>query len=313
MRPPPIQIQEKTYFFHSNGVAEGPVTLGLLKSLVQAGHLPKTTMIKGKSGDEWSKIEDVINPPNFGKKNSQEPFQLFLAALIVSGVLLFFIGIFFLNDLSKSSEKVSESRKSASLAFQPTPTPRPASQATSYRPASTPITTFSTSRQSANHRPVPAPETSTTPAAAWTSTTPVPKKSTASSTGYSSGSEYKSETKISHQPTPQPEFRTYTSADGTTYSVSNADYYRLSAIRERISKEEAAIQTAQNALLSLGDKIDSRRALVNSYSQKSVNDFNALVSQYERQRVQLNAKIDNFNRDVNSFNAELERVGRRLR
>lgn len=313
MRPPPIQIQEHTFFFHANGVTEGPINLGLLKSLVFAGHLPKTTMIKGKSGDNWSKIEDVVNPHNFGKKNSQEPFQLFLAALIVSGVLLFFIGILFLNDLSKSSGNVSASRKAAPPAFQPTPTPRPASQATSYRPASTPTATFPTSSLSANHRPVPAPETSTTPTAALTYTTPVPKKSIGSSTGYSSGSEYKSETKISQQTTTQPEYRTYTSADGTTYSVSNADYYRLSAIRERISKEEDAIQTAQNALMSLGDRIDSKRALVNSYSQKSVNDFNALVSQYERQRVQLNAKIDNFNRDVNSFNAELERVGRRLR
>jgi|GEM_PF-3212770 len=313
MRPPPIQIQEKTYFFHANGVTEGPVTLGLIKSLVFAGHLPKTTMIKGKSGNEWIKIEDVINPSNFSKKNSQEPFQLFLAALIVSGVLLFFIGILFLNDLGKSSRKVSESQKAAPPVFQPTPTPRPAIPATSYRPASTPTPTIRTSSQPANHRPVPTPETSSTPAVAWTSATPVQKKLTGSSTVYSSGSEYKSETKISHQPTPQPEYRTYTSADGTTYSVSNADYYRLSAIREKISKEEAAIQTAQNALLSLGDRIDSRRALLNSYSQKSVNDFNALVSQYERQRVQLNTKIDNFNRDVNSFNADLERVGRRLR
>lgn len=313
MRPPPIQLQENIYFYHANGVAGGPVNIGLLKSLVFAGHLPKTTMIKGKSGHEWSKFEDFINSPNFGKKNSQEPFQLFLAALIVSGVLLFFIGILFLNDLGKSSRKVSESRKAASHAFQPPPTPRPTTSATSYRPASTPTPSIRTSSQSANHRPVPTPETSSTPAVAWTSATPVQKKLTGSSTVYSSGSEYKSETKISNQPTPQPEYRTYTSADGTTYSVSNADYYRLSAIRERISKEEAAIQTAQNAILSLGDRIDSRRALVNSYSQKSVNDFNALVSQYERQRVQLKAKIDNFNRDVNSFNADLERVGRRLR
>jgi LysM repeat protein len=139
------------------------------------------------------------------------------------------------------------------------------------------------------------------------------QKLSGSSTGYSSGAGLKGGSASSYRATPEPEYRTYVSADGNTYSVSNSDYYRLSAIRERISKEEDSLQTAQKALSNLGGRIDSRRALVNSYSQKSVDDFNALVSQYERQRSQLKLRVDKFKRDVNFFNAELERVGRRIR
>jgi LysM repeat protein len=374
MSPPPIQIQENTYFYHTNGVTEGPIPLGLLKSLVLAGNLPRNTMIRGKTGNEWMKIEEVINPNSIENKKSQDSFHVFLGALSVAGILLLFIGGLFVHEAGKSSQKVSTNLKSPpSVKPSPTQAPLIASQPSNFQPQSTPVTTPSPStprtvssdsfakpdltESSAQTYKVVAGDTlkiiaskfnisldalekannltsssiihigqvlivgkdpPTPPLATPTNSEPANvsqtgQKLSGSSTGYSSGVGLKGGSASSYRATPEPEYRTYVSSDGTTYSVSNSDYHRLSTIRDRISKEEKSIQTAQNALSSLGDRIEYRRSLVNSYSQKSVDDFNALVSQYERQRSQLNLRVDKFNRDVNSFNAELERVGRRIR
>lgn len=374
MTPPPIQIQENTYLYHAKGVTEGPVPIGLLKSLVLVGNLPGDTMIKGKSGNEWIKIEEVINPKSIENKKSQDSFHVFLGAISVAGILLLFIGGIFLDESAKSYHKVSTNLKSTPSA-KPSPTPKHSlasqtynsqAQSTPRTPPnpSTPRTASSDSfakpdlaESSAQTYTVVAGDTlkkiaskfnmsidalekannltstsiirigqvlavgkdpTAPPVATPTNTEPANvsqtgQKLSGSSTGYSSGAGFKGGSASSYRATQEPEYRTYVSADGNTYSVSNSDYYRLSAIRERISKEEDSLQTAQNALSILGDRIDSRRTLVNSYSQKSVDDFNALVSQYERQRSQLNLRVDKFNRDVNSFNAELERVGRRIR
>ncbi|MCX6973100.1 MAG: LysM peptidoglycan-binding domain-containing protein, partial [Verrucomicrobia bacterium] len=352
----------------------GPVPIGLLKSLALVGNLPRDTMIKGKSGNEWIKIEEVINPKSIENKKSQDSFYVFLAAISVAGILLLFTGGLFVHEAGKSSQKVSTNLKSTP-SVKPSPTPKHslASQTDNSHTQSTPRTppnprtprTVSSdsfakpdlAESSVQTYTVVAGDTlkkiaskfnmsidalekannltsasiirigqvlavgkdpTAPPVATPTNSEPANvsqtgQKLSGSSTGYSSGTGLKGGSASSYRATPEPEYRTYVSADGNTYSVSNSDYYRLSAIRERISKEEDSLQTAQNALSILGDRIDSRRALVNSYSKKSVDDFNALVSQYDRQRSQLNLRVDKFNRDVNSFNAELERVGRRIR
>ena len=79
------------------------------------------------------------------------------------------------------------------------------------------------------------------------------------------------------------------------------------------SAGEREIQTLTNDIRKLGNRIDAEEPFVNVYSQKSVDDFNRLITRHKtmaaRQRVLVdkhNAKISEFRQKQESHNSQVD-------
>lgn len=110
-----------------------------------------------------------------------------------------------------------------------------------------------------------------------------------------------------------PDTTLFKDAAGNTYRVSNYDYSRLVVLKSALTPKENRIETLQEQLEALGNKISQDRTYLDDTSQYQIDAFNKEVNRYNTQNNALKPLIDQFNREVDHFNAELERVGTLIR
>jgi peptidoglycan hydrolase CwlO-like protein len=101
----------------------------------------------------------------------------------------------------------------------------------------------------------------------------------------------------------------YRDTNGRTFSVRHNDYLRLSKQREAIAQEEAAITAIQFKQKAYSDSIESERTYLDRTNQYEIDAFNAKIDNLNAAHAQLKQRIDIFNRSIDAFNSELERVG----
>lgn len=105
----------------------------------------------------------------------------------------------------------------------------------------------------------------------------------------------------------------YRGTNGRTYSVPHVAYLRLSKERAAIDQEEAAINAIQANQKAYSDSIESERTYLDRTNQYEIDAFNEKIDNLNAAHAQLKQRIDIFNRSINAFNAELDRVGTPVR
>jgi hypothetical protein len=109
------------------------------------------------------------------------------------------------------------------------------------------------------------------------------------------------------------DFQTYRDASGRTYRVPNSAYSRLISMKSAMERKKRDMDSEEAQLKSLSDQLDRDGLILDRTSQHSVDGFNRRVEQLNSANDRLQSMVDDYNRDVNAFNAELERVGTPIR
>lgn len=109
--------------------------------------------------------------------------------------------------------------------------------------------------------------------------------------------------------TPPADSTVYRDASGRTFRVSNSDYLRLSAMQTSLSLKQSRLQLEEERLSALAAEVDRERITLDRYNQYSVDAFNRKVNQVNSMNDRVQSLVNDYNRDVDAFNAELERVG----
>jgi hypothetical protein len=101
----------------------------------------------------------------------------------------------------------------------------------------------------------------------------------------------------------------YRDESGRSYRVSNADYNRLVGMRAALTPKSAMIDRSKKERQALSSQLEIDRSTLDQTSQYAVDTFNRKINRLNAMNGPLQALVDDFNRDVDAFNAELERVG----
>jgi hypothetical protein len=101
----------------------------------------------------------------------------------------------------------------------------------------------------------------------------------------------------------------YRGTNGRTYSVPHVAYLRLSKERAAIDEEDRAITAIQANQEAQSASIESERTYLDRTNQYEIDAFNAKIHRLNAEHAQLKQRIDIFNRSIDAFNSELERVG----
>ena len=101
----------------------------------------------------------------------------------------------------------------------------------------------------------------------------------------------------------------YRDASGRTYSVPNSAYYRLLTLQSDLTVKQTSLWAEKSRLEILSKKVDSERAYLDQTSQFAVDAFNRKVNQINSLNSKVQSMVNDYNRDVDAFNTELERVG----
>lgn len=108
---------------------------------------------------------------------------------------------------------------------------------------------------------------------------------------------------------PPADTTVYRDASGRTYRVSNSDYLRLRAMQTSLSFKQSSMQLEEERLSALASEVDRDRITLDRYNQYSVDAFNRKVNQVNAMNDRVQSLVKDYNRDVDAFNRELERVG----
>lgn len=105
----------------------------------------------------------------------------------------------------------------------------------------------------------------------------------------------------------------YRDASGQTYRVPNSDYYRLRVMKTALETKRQDLETAEANYRTLSNELDRDRRLLDRTSKRAVNAYNQKVSRLNATNGNVQALSDQYNKDVDAFNAELNRVGTPIR
>jgi len=289
--PPPADEYQVSHL----GLVRGAFRFDLVEAMILAGVFPKDVKIRKKDGGEWRPAPSVgvaANSISFASSSPLRQSSVTTALGIFGSLGLLLAALFITVAISSlvTRNKVSLSASSSA------PAPAVVSQAAP--PASLPV---ATPRSTASARPQ-----SYSGSGSPLRTSPV-------TSGINLPSPAKRALAVSTPVAIQPPATTFRDASGQTYRVSNYDHQRLQQLRRNLDSEESFIEQQKSKLYQYGRDIDNARLSVNSYSQSSVNQFNAKIKGYNTQTDNVQASIDRFNRKVDEFNAELRRVGTPIR
>ncbi len=101
----------------------------------------------------------------------------------------------------------------------------------------------------------------------------------------------------------------YRDAYGRTYRVSNSDYSRLLSMKSALTTKQTSLNAEKTRLKALSAELDQDRLYLDQTSQYAVDAFNRKVGQVNNLNDRMQFSVNDFNKDVDAFNTELERVG----
>ena len=76
-----------------------------------------------------------------------------------------------------------------------------------------------------------------------------------------------------------------------------------------LSFKQSSMQLEEERLSALAAEVDRARITLDRYNQYSVDAFNRKVNQVNSMNDRVQSLVKDYNRDVDAFNTELERVG----
>ena len=263
------------YFVALDSEVKGPFDLDMIEAFILSGHYPQVVQICVEGSKEWvSHSPGVQNSPPPSSRQTGE----MVGAPPNGGVpkWVFVVGGILIVTILMVFGGV-RSTASSRTSGPPPPT---------YTPAGTPAGT-----------PRP-PVAYSTPAS---TATPKPV-----------GTRYTPRNDSPPAPVTSEEV-VYRNAKGQLYRLSNSDYLRLSKQKDVIDREDQEISAIQSKIEAYAENLGRERASLNRTSQVAIDAYNTKVDNLNRANAQLKPRLDAFNRSVNVFNAELERVGRPTR
>jgi hypothetical protein len=108
---------------------------------------------------------------------------------------------------------------------------------------------------------------------------------------------------------PADDSKIYRDASGRSYRVSSADYNRLVVMKSALTPKSDRIDRYKQERQALSSQLESDRITLDQTSQYAVDSFNSKINRLNAMNGPLQNLVDDFNRDVDAFNAELARVG----
>lgn len=113
-------------------------------------------------------------------------------------------------------------------------------------------------------------------------------------------------------PRSSPDDVLYKDLQGRTFRVPHSDYLRLSKKRDALTVEDSSISAAQSQLAIAKSRLEQRRLYLDRTNQSAIDEYNEEVDQFNIAHAQLTERLGTFNQRIDSFNAELARVGTRI-
>lgn len=112
---------------------------------------------------------------------------------------------------------------------------------------------------------------------------------------------------------PSEDSQLYRDESGRVYRVPNSAYYRLLSMSSALGLKKQNLDREEAELTFLAEELDRDRRYLDRSSQYEVDRFNRKVNRLNALNDELQSLVRDYNRDVNAFNAELERVGTPIR
>jgi len=92
-----------------------------------------------------------------------------------------------------------------------------------------------------------------------------------------------------------------------------SDYRRLKPIFDNLESRQPGLKASIDDVNTRHTQLENQRASVDGSNSYSVDSFNNNVEAWNRYNDQLRANLAAFDREIDAYNAELERVGRKIR
>jgi hypothetical protein len=272
------------YFASYNGEVKGPFDLDMIEAFILSGHYPQDVQICAEGSNQWKSHSLAVKAPAqpLPQQQSTRPVSSKPAVSIPKWVLWSggILGVFIVMTLMKMF--TGENTPSAS--------PRPTAYSTSAPPVSkTPYSSEYDALVTAAAKPTLDPTKPFKPVT-------LPK---------------------TYNSTPAPAATAalvmYKGSRGQTFSVSQSDSLRLSKQRDALTAEESAISAIQAQRDAYSGNLERERTYLDRTSQFAIDAYNVKVDNLNTANQQLRQRLAAFNRGVDAFNAELERVGTPVR
>ena len=100
---------------------------------------------------------------------------------------------------------------------------------------------------------------------------------------------------------------------GPTYSYPHSQAYRLIPYKNDVANKKLIVQSSKERLRILGNEVENDRGTLDKTSQYEIDNFNAKVRRYNQLQESVNIYIDEYHAAINAYNAELERIGTKVR
>ena len=274
--PPSTSDQPERFLVHHQGQVLGPFSVDFIEAMVMSGAYPSAVIVERPATSErlpFSNLASAAGPRTPPQKNPQS--HMAKSATVVAWI----VGVFgvcvvlWIVNLVTTSKKPDSSRSSASADWSnPSPTPSGSPTSAGTNDSSSP----------SKNALVPTRNLTTPPAR----------------TPYAPPSYL-----------PADDSMVYRDESGRSYRVSNADYNRLLGMRSALIPKSAMIDRSKKERQALSSQLEIDRINLDQTSQYAVDTFNRKINRLNAMNGPLQALVDDFNRDVDAFNAELERVG----
>lgn len=276
---PTTSNQPDQYLVHHQGQIQGPFGVDFIEAMVISGVYPSSVVVERPNTSERLPFSELMAVADFGlpsrkspqsKKTKPETAVAWIVGVFGVCVLLWIINLF------TSSKK--------------------------------PESSSSTARNDwSNPRLVHNQVESGSPTSAGTNHSPATSKNTYAPTRVSPPSQARASSRPSY--IPADDSKIYRDASGRSYRVSSADYNRLVVMKSALTPKSDRIDRYKQERQTLSSQIEIDRISLDQTSQYAVDSFNSKINRLNAMNGPLRNLVDDFNRDVDAFNAELARVG----
>jgi hypothetical protein len=277
---PTTSNQPDQYLVHHQGQIQGPFGVDFIEAMVISGVYPSSVVVERPNTSVRLPFSELMAVADFelpsrnspqSKKTKPETVVAWIAGAFGVCVLLWIINLF-------TSSKKPESSSSNARTDWSNP-----------RPAHNQVESGSPTSAGTNH----SPSTSKS-SYAPTRVSPTPQARASSKPG-------------SYMPA--DDSKIYRDASGRSYRVSSADYNRLVVMKSALTPKSDRIDRYKQERQALSSQLESDRITLDQTSQYAVDSFNSKINRLNAMNGPLQNLVDDFNRDVDAFNAELARVG----
>lgn len=282
------------YLVHHQGETQGPFGVEFIEAMIMSGVYPSSVIVENTYTSKRCQFSSIAGvkqravpparpaPPSAPSRRpraraaAKSGLQAMTVFYIIAGIVGCIVLSWIISIVSPTTSEKNETAK-----------------------ASTSKESYSTKKTTLSSKPSQKPRKSSNYTASRTKTTPPQARPYIRSNDAVL--------------TPPPNTRLYRDASGRTYRVPDSAYYRLRSMKSALSAKGYRVDSEKKQLRSLASSVDRDRITLDRTSQYQIDAFNSKVRRVNLMNSSVQSLVDDYNRDVNSFNRELERVGTPIR